>query len=41
MSARSPAGLCSQDHVDGVHAHCHDINHRLASLCVCQAVDAQ
>lgn len=41
MSACSPAGLCSQDHVYGVHAHSHDINHRLASLCVCQAVDAQ
>lgn len=41
MSACSPAGLRGQDHVYGVHSHCHDINHRLASLCVGQAVDAQ
>lgn len=37
----SPAGLCSQDHIYGVHSHPHDINHGLSSLGVCQAVDAQ
>lgn len=37
----SPAGLCSQDHIYGVHSHSHDINHCLSSLGVCQAVNAQ
>lgn len=37
----SPAGLCSQDHIYGVHANSHDINNCLSSLCICQAVDAQ
>ena len=36
-----PAGLGSQDHVDGVHPHAHDVDHGLACLRVGQAVDAQ
>lgn len=37
----SPAGVGSQHHVNGVDPNSHDIDHCLASLCVCQAVDTQ
>lgn len=37
----SPAGLCSEDHIDGVHSDSHDVDDGLSSLSVCQAVDTQ
>lgn len=36
-----PAGLCSQDHIYGIHSNSHDIDNCLSSLSVCQAVDTQ
>lgn len=36
-----PAGLCSQDLVNGVHADSHNVDNGLSGFSVGQAVDAQ